>query len=61
VKKDLGGKPGTSQSQPQEHTHNHNFQMGDVTSDNLKRSLYTDPVFHDSFKQQWEKGGYLQN
>lgn len=61
VKKDLGIKTGTATSQPQEHTHNHNFQMGDVTSDNLKRSLYTDPVFHDSFKQQWEKGGYLQN
>ena len=61
VKKDLNVKAGTTGSQPQEHTHNHNFQMGDVTSDNLKRSLYTDPVFHDSFKQQWEKGGYLQN
>ncbi len=61
LKKDLGLKTGSPTSQPQEHIHNHNFQMGDVTSDNLKRSLYTDPVFHDSFKQQWEKGGYLQN
>jgi hypothetical protein len=59
--KDKQGNTTTTNPQPQEHTHNHNFQMGDVTSDNLKRSLYTDPVFHDSFKQQWEKGGYLQN
>jgi hypothetical protein len=59
--KDKQGNTTTTNPQPQEHTHNHNFQMGDVTSDNIKRSLYTDPVFHDSFKQQWEKGGYLQN
>jgi hypothetical protein len=63
VKKDLGGKPGTSQTQ-QSNTSTVNVKhevLGDVTVDGLKRNIVNDVSFGDNFKEQYLKGSYTNN